>query len=32
MSENKMLRIFDLKGQKEPRTSEKYTRALRFVL
>ena len=31
MSENRVLRIFDLKGQKEPRTSEKYTRALKFV-
>ena len=31
MSENKVLRIFDLKGQKQPRTSEKYTRALQFV-
>jgi hypothetical protein len=31
ISENKVLRKFDLRGQKQPRTSEKYTRALRFV-
>jgi len=31
ISENRVLRIFDLKGHKETRTSEKYTRALEFV-
>ena len=31
MSENKVLRIFDLKVQKKPGTSEKYTRTLRLV-
>ena len=31
MSENRVLRIFDLKVQKQPRISEKYTRALKFV-
>ena len=31
MSENMVLRIFDLKGQKEPRISEKQTAALNFV-
>ena len=31
MSEKRALRIFDLKVQKKPRTSEKYTRAFQFV-
>jgi hypothetical protein len=31
MSENRVLGIFERKGQKEQRTSEKYTRASQFV-
>ena len=30
-TENRVFRIFDLKGHKDPRNSEKGTRALKFV-